>query len=351
MQHPEEGTIHAWLDGALPATEASALESHVATCAECEARVAEARGLIAASSRIVRHLDAVPANVIPVAPRKRRLVSWRNPWIAAIAAVLILAVRGYLNRPGVDGLREVPPSPSTSEVGRPRLADSVALDQPAPIARQRASAPPPPANAGSRRSPSLADSVIAPTLPPANAAAQKTTVASAPPTAAPQPPRKSTLRAAETRADVQAADTRVATSTGKVGSRAPGGMAAGAAVATAAPPAAAAVERGFAKMPDEAPSAFVGCYVMNASTEILPARFALATDSSAIPGLLRMQYVDGDGLATQPIADVGWAVEGGEVVVKTQARETLLTLQKTGSSVSGQSRSGPRNGRVTSCSK
>ena len=69
MQHPEEGIIHAWLDGALPADEAAALESHVASCKECAAGVAEARGLIAASSRIVGHLDAVPGKVIPAIPR------------------------------------------------------------------------------------------------------------------------------------------------------------------------------------------------------------------------------------------------------------------------------------------
>ena len=93
MQHPEEGTIHAWLDGALSANEAAALESHVATCTACAAAVAEARGLIAASSRIVGHLDAVPGKVIPAAGR-RRGTSWRNPWFAAVAAGLILFV-GY----------------------------------------------------------------------------------------------------------------------------------------------------------------------------------------------------------------------------------------------------------------
>ena len=65
MPHPDEGTIHAWLDGALPAGEAAALESHVAGCAACAAAVAEARGFIAASSRILSALDAVPAGVVP----------------------------------------------------------------------------------------------------------------------------------------------------------------------------------------------------------------------------------------------------------------------------------------------
>ena len=50
MKHPDEGTVHAWLDGALDDTEARELEMHVAECVECAAMVAEARGLIAASS-------------------------------------------------------------------------------------------------------------------------------------------------------------------------------------------------------------------------------------------------------------------------------------------------------------
>ena len=63
--HLDEGTIHAWLDGALGADEARDVEAHVADCAECAAAVAEARGLIAASSRILAKLDAVPGGVLP----------------------------------------------------------------------------------------------------------------------------------------------------------------------------------------------------------------------------------------------------------------------------------------------
>ncbi|MEO6877603.1 MAG: zf-HC2 domain-containing protein, partial [Gemmatimonadaceae bacterium] len=65
MQHPDEGTIHAWLDDALPGDERAALERHVASCAECSVLVAEARGMIAGSSRIISALDAVPGGVIP----------------------------------------------------------------------------------------------------------------------------------------------------------------------------------------------------------------------------------------------------------------------------------------------
>ena len=65
MRHPEEGTIHAWLDGALAPNDAEAVDGHVRDCAVCGARVAEARGLIAATSRILTALDDVPAGVLP----------------------------------------------------------------------------------------------------------------------------------------------------------------------------------------------------------------------------------------------------------------------------------------------
>lgn len=90
MQHPDEGTIHAWIDGELSGGEAETLEAHLQECAECSALVAEARGFVAASSRIVSALDIVPGDVIPkAAPR-------RKPWYAstqlrAAAAVVVVA--------------------------------------------------------------------------------------------------------------------------------------------------------------------------------------------------------------------------------------------------------------------
>jgi len=65
MQHLDEGTIHAWLDGALPPLDAEQVAKHAAECASCAAAVAEARGIIAGSARIVSALDVVPGGVIP----------------------------------------------------------------------------------------------------------------------------------------------------------------------------------------------------------------------------------------------------------------------------------------------
>ena len=114
MQHLDEGTIHAWLDGALDAAEVARVEQHARACASCAAAVAEARGLVAGASRILSALDQVPGNVVPsaggggggpehdigsaMARRRARAgegTLWRalrlTPARAAAAAVLIVA--------------------------------------------------------------------------------------------------------------------------------------------------------------------------------------------------------------------------------------------------------------------
>ena len=100
--HLDEGTIHAWLDGALDADEAARVEQHAAECAECAAAVAEARGLVAGASRILTALDGVPGGVVPktatsggaVGARRTRSL-WTSlhltPARAAAAAVIVLA--------------------------------------------------------------------------------------------------------------------------------------------------------------------------------------------------------------------------------------------------------------------
>jgi len=65
MQHLDEGTIHAWLDGELPPDDAESAARHVAGCAECRALVVEARGLLAGASRIVSALTCDISTNIP----------------------------------------------------------------------------------------------------------------------------------------------------------------------------------------------------------------------------------------------------------------------------------------------
>jgi hypothetical protein len=106
MPHPDEGLIHAWLDGELDATESARVEALVASDAEWAAAAAEARGLIAASTRIVGALDRVPANVIPQAAPRRNARRWA--WRAAAALVLMAGSAVVLKRGNV----ELPPPPA-----------------------------------------------------------------------------------------------------------------------------------------------------------------------------------------------------------------------------------------------
>jgi hypothetical protein len=92
MQHLDEGTIHSWLDGALSADEAARVEAHVKECPQCAAAVAEARGFIAASSRILTALDNAPRGVIPAAAPARRI----NPMVLRIAATVMVVAAGTL---------------------------------------------------------------------------------------------------------------------------------------------------------------------------------------------------------------------------------------------------------------
>ena len=102
MQHLDEGTIRAWLDGALSEGEAAAVAEHVAQCRECAALVAEARGMIAAAGNIVAALDTVRGGVIPAsAPMSDGQRSlWRRlrltPARAALAATVLITVASLL---------------------------------------------------------------------------------------------------------------------------------------------------------------------------------------------------------------------------------------------------------------
>jgi hypothetical protein len=104
MPHPDEGLIHAWLDGELDAEESARVEALVASDPAWAAAVAEARGLIAASSRIVGALDRVPANVIPKTAAAPRRVS--RQWMLRAAAVVVLLGGSaiVLNRTALDSV-------------------------------------------------------------------------------------------------------------------------------------------------------------------------------------------------------------------------------------------------------
>jgi hypothetical protein len=163
--HLDEGTIHAWLDGALSPDESARVEAHAAQCATCGALVAEARGLIAASSRILSSLDAVPAGVIPGSPREgdqlaalraRRTASrrrwFRDPRFVAAASLVFMA-----GTAGVVWQATREDSMTMEMASEPMVADQVQAPAPSPVATPSA----PPASPPETKSPGLARDVAA----------------------------------------------------------------------------------------------------------------------------------------------------------------------------------------------
>lgn len=94
MPRPDEGTIHAWLDGELDAVEAERVAKLVSEDREWGAAAAEARGLIAASARIVSALDVVPSGVLPAGTRAAPPAKSRftvRPWMRMAAGLVLVA--------------------------------------------------------------------------------------------------------------------------------------------------------------------------------------------------------------------------------------------------------------------
>ena len=135
MSRPDEGLIHQWLDGECTPEESARIERLVATDADWAAAVAEARGLIAASSRILGALDAVPHAMPPgstaAAPAQsagrapRGGPRLRMPvWMRVAAGLVLMAGTAYVLReqstepftssPTAGGLPAATPTESTT---------------------------------------------------------------------------------------------------------------------------------------------------------------------------------------------------------------------------------------------
>jgi hypothetical protein len=145
MLHPDEGLIHAWLDGELDADEAARVEALVRDDPAWAAAAAEARGLIAASARIAGMLDDVPARVIPApvatsAPARpvvRRAMPW---WTARVAALLVVAVGVSVVMRRTPAEPMVTPQLDVTAAPAPQRAEAVAA-APSPKAPSPAAAP------------------------------------------------------------------------------------------------------------------------------------------------------------------------------------------------------------------
>ena len=259
--HPDEGLLHEWLDDQLSPIRAAEMQAHIAGCAACGARVAEARGLIAASHRILSALDEVPSDVIPInfsvasnaesnsadmpsdgivsidtarnaapAAAPRRVFSWQR--VAPIAALLLVGVMlarsGFRNDTALKSEDFRVPSAVSESAAAPAAAAPAAVatgdaTPPANSADRVADGPTSAPRAEARRSAALPEQVTP--APTASARQAKAAKASEPQqvASATSDARRSASASAKTRSATVVADSAIVAS-------APPGSAAGAPV-------------------------------------------------------------------------------------------------------------------------
>lgn len=96
--HLEEGRLQELIDGEVPSSELPPIQAHLAVCAECRARLEEARTIGAEADRLIETIDLTdaPARTVPRVSRSRPKAWIRN--LAWAATLVIAAGVGYLGR-------------------------------------------------------------------------------------------------------------------------------------------------------------------------------------------------------------------------------------------------------------
>src|SRR5207244_6419524 len=139
-------TLHAYLDGELPAGEAHDLEAHVAQCRECRVRLDEERALIARADELLG-LAAPPDRAVPpFRPGDREppvRLWWRVRLPLAWAATVVLALGAGLYL-GSDVLPKQRAAQNGGDVASARALTAPPATEPAAAA--------PPARAAERKS-------------------------------------------------------------------------------------------------------------------------------------------------------------------------------------------------------
>ncbi|MES2124800.1 MAG: zf-HC2 domain-containing protein [Gemmatimonadota bacterium] len=189
MPHLDDGMIHALLDGEIPSSELPPITTHLASCAECRARLERAQALMAEADELIEVLDLpaeveVPATIVTPIRRPQR-------WIAPVAwaASLVIAVGGGYAARG--NLILVPPQESVAVNAPTQAADKTVAPPPAVATREAT----PPAAAPARTEQPAAKSSAAPPVEQRAALAEATKPNDAarerrepaPPAAAPAP--------------------------------------------------------------------------------------------------------------------------------------------------------------------
>lgn len=96
MSHVDEGALHAYIDGELPAAERAALEAHIAACSACRAQLADERALVERASKLLGLAQPVERPAPPLHQLRQRRLLGRLGMPLAWAASIVLALSiGY----------------------------------------------------------------------------------------------------------------------------------------------------------------------------------------------------------------------------------------------------------------
>ena len=149
IQHPDDGVLHALLDGEIRAAELPAIEAHLRGCTACLTRLEEARAFRDEAERLVGEIELpveealVAAAPAPPAARSRRLHLRPLAYAATLLAALGLGygIRGWSGSPrstaaapaaSPGSLEAAPVAPSESS-----LADMVSRVETLPPRREQ----------------------------------------------------------------------------------------------------------------------------------------------------------------------------------------------------------------------
>lgn len=102
MPHLDEGTLHELLDGEIPSSDLLPIQAHLAACAECRARLEEAREFAGTTDRLIETIELTERESPrgAVTPPRRSARSWRRD-LAWAATVVVAVGAGYVARGGI----------------------------------------------------------------------------------------------------------------------------------------------------------------------------------------------------------------------------------------------------------
>lgn len=159
MPHLDDGTLESLLDGELDAAERARVETHVASCSACAARVTEARAFQSEADRLVEVLavPSLPARSRGTSPGRRTLVRT----LAWAASILLAVAVGYWGRGAEPGKAVVLQEGERPAGGRAAAPPATTTTAQAPTEAARPAAAPP-AEAKSADEPAVAEPPPAP---------------------------------------------------------------------------------------------------------------------------------------------------------------------------------------------